>query len=227
MNMTSIQNDFEAVIGLEVHAQLATDSKIFCGCRARLLGGHGGESVADVAVNLNTCPVCSGHPGALPVLNRKAVEFAIMAGFATHCRINPRSVFARKSYFYPDLPKGYQISQYDEPFCINGRVRLAEGDVRIHRVHLEEDTAKNLHKTVNGKKVTLIDFNRSGVPLMEIVTEPDIHSGEHARLFLKKLHQIIRYLGVSDADMEKGSMRLTTSRPAGAAKLSIIWPIWP
>ncbi|OFZ54709.1 MAG: aspartyl/glutamyl-tRNA amidotransferase subunit B [Bdellovibrionales bacterium RIFOXYC1_FULL_54_43] len=205
--MTSIQNDFEAVIGLEVHAQLATDSKIFCGCRARLLGGHGGESVADVAVNLNTCPVCSGHPGALPVLNRKAVEFAIMAGLATHCRINPRSVFARKSYFYPDLPKGYQISQYDQPICEAGWLEISTSatpkKIRIDRIHMEEDAGKNIH--LSGFSV--VNLNRAGVPLIEIVSAPDMRTAEEAGAYLRALHGVVTYLGICDGNMQEGNFR--------------------
>ena len=197
--MTIMNNKYEAVIGLEVHAQLLTESKIFCGCSTKF----GNDA------NSNVCPVCLGHPGVLPVLNKKVVEFTALMGLATNCTINKHSVFARKNYFYPDLPKGYQTSQYEEPICENGFIEVKPKDgvikkIGITRIHMEEDAGKSIHDHGNS---TLIDVNRCGVPLMEIVSEPDIRTAEEAYLYLTKIKQIVQYLGICDGNMEEGSLR--------------------
>jgi aspartyl-tRNA(Asn)/glutamyl-tRNA(Gln) amidotransferase subunit B len=202
----------EPVIGLEIHVQLATRTKMFCGCAL-----HFGEPP-----NTRTCPVCLGLPGALPVVNERAIHFGLMIGLALGCELAPRSIFHRKNYFYPDLPKGYQISQYDEPLCRGGEL----AGVRIHRVHLEEDAAKLIHLgrsgRIHGSETSVVDFNRGGTPLVEIVTEPDLRSPAHAREWLELLRATLRALGVSDVNMEEGSLRADANvslRPAGSSAL--------
>lgn len=214
--------EYEAVIGLEVHAQMLTKTKLFCSCSA---------SFGDDP-NANTCPICLGFPGVLPKLNRQAVEYAIRTGLALGCRINGKSVFSRKNYFYPDLPKGYQISQYDLPLCSGGNLKARvlgddgrvayEKEVRITRIHMEEDAGKSLHEASRDIRSSLIDLNRACTPLMEIVSEPDIRSAREASAYLKELRQVLLYLGVCDGNMEEGSLRCDANvslRPKGSEKL--------
>jgi aspartyl-tRNA(Asn)/glutamyl-tRNA(Gln) amidotransferase subunit B len=207
-------DQYEPVIGLEIHVQLATATKMFCGCELSF-----GEPP-----NTRTCPVCLGLPGSLPVANARAVHFGLMIGMALGSELAPRSIFHRKNYFYPDLPKGYQISQYDEPLCRGGKL----GEVRIHRVHLEEDAAKLIHVgssgRIHGSDASIVDFNRGGTPLAEIVTEPDVRSPEQAGEWLRLLRSTLRQLGVSDVNMEEGSLRCDANislRPAGAGELGV------
>ena len=210
---------YEPVIGLEIHAQLLTATKIFCGCSTRF----------GAAPNMQVCPVCLGLPGALPVLNRRAVEFAVRAAHALGCTIHPVSIFARKNYFYPDLPKGYQISQYERPLATDGALEYdgASGPTRvgITRIHMEEDAGKSLHEGFpDSDRSTHLDFNRSGVPLIEIVTQPDIRSAADAAEFFSRLRAILVSLGVNDGNMEEGSLRCDANvsvRPAGTAALGV------
>ncbi len=185
------------VIGMEIHVELKTESKMFCDSK----NGQGLETEP----NVNICPVCTGQPGTLPVANQQAIEFVQKAGLALNCDLARISKFDRKNYFYPDIPKGYQISQYDQPLCEHGHIDIEGREIGITRIHMEEDTGKLVHP--KGADYSLVDFNRAGVPLMELVTEPDIETGKEARLFCQKLQQIFRYLEISDADMEKGHMR--------------------
>jgi len=210
MIAADIRAKYEPVIGLEVHVQLLTESKIFCGCSAKF----------GAPPNTNVCPVCLGYPGSLPVLNRRAVEFATLAAVALNCRINETSIFARKNYFYPDLPKGYQISQYDRPIAEFGHIDItSEGKTKrigITRLHLEEDAGKSLHD--ESADYTSLDLNRCGTPLAEIVSEPDLRSPQEAFEYLTKLKEIILFTGVSDCNMEEGSLRCDANvsiRPVG------------
>jgi aspartyl-tRNA(Asn)/glutamyl-tRNA(Gln) amidotransferase subunit B len=212
--------NWEPVIGLEIHIHLKTRTKMFCRCEVAYLEPE----------NTRTCPVCLAHPGSLPVPNAKAVEWTIKLGLALDCEIAERAVFHRKNYFYPDLPKGYQISQYDEPLCVNGKVVLpgpdGDAEIGIVRAHLEEDAAKNVHVAAEGRiggaTATLVDFNRGGTPLVEIVTQPDLRSADQARRFLQLLRRTVVELGISDAEMEKGSLRFDVNvsvRPGGSDEL--------
>jgi aspartyl-tRNA(Asn)/glutamyl-tRNA(Gln) amidotransferase subunit B len=206
--------DYQPVIGLEVHAQLLTRAKIFCGCSTQF----------GAPPNHNTCPVCLGMPGVLPILNKRVVEFAVRAGLALECSIRKTSVWSRKNYFYPDLPKGYQITQYDLPICEAGKLTIEVGgverEIRIRRIHMEEDAGKNVHDAAAGE--SLVDLNRAGVPLLEIVSEPDIRSSEEAAEYLKTLRDVLVYLGINDGNMEEGSLRCDANvsvKRSGAAEL--------
>jgi len=207
---------YESVIGLEIHAQLLTESKMFCRCSTRF----GSEP------NTQTCPVCIGMPGVLPVINKKAIEYVIKTGLAVGCEVSPYSRFARKNYFYPDLPKGYQISQYEHPLCSGGYVEITVNGnikrIRLTRIHLEEDAGKNIHEGTGS--YSLVDLNRAGTPLMEIVTEPDIRSPQEAAEFMKKLRAILRYINVCDGNMEQGSLRCDANvsvRPLGQKEFGV------
>ena len=206
--------EFVPVIGLEVHAQLSTKTKIFCGCSTEF----------GAAPNHHTCAVCLGMPGVLPVLNRRVVELTVRTGLALHCEVRKTSVWARKNYFYPDLPKGYQISQFELPICENGQLAIDGDDgekrIRIKRIHMEEDAGKNIHET--GGASSLVDFNRAGVPLMEIVSEPDLGSPTEASEYLKSLRDVLISLGVCSGNMEEGSFRCDANvsvMPKGAKEL--------
>jgi aspartyl/glutamyl-tRNA(Asn/Gln) amidotransferase, B subunit len=216
-----LASEWQPVIGLEIHVELKTRTKMFCRC----------ETSFGLEPNVRTCPVCLAHPGTLPVPNAQAIEWTIKLGLALGCKVSGRALFARKNYFYQDLPKGYQISQYEAPLCIGGRLVVPgpEGasEIRINRAHLEEDAAKTIHVggvegRIVGAEHSLVDFNRGGTPLMEIVSEPDIHSAEEAKRFLRLLRQTVVELGISDAEMEKGTLRCDANisvRPAGSNEL--------
>ncbi len=209
--------DYEIVIGLEVHCQLKTKSKIFCSCPAEF----------GKPANENTCPVCLGMPGTLPVLNKQALEYAVIAGLATHCEIQSFNQFARKNYFYPDLPKGYQISQFELPFARHGHVTInidgKEKKINLTRIHMEEDAGKSIHgENLGHPEFSYVDFNRTGMPLVEIVSEPELRSSEEARAYLTELKAILEYAGVSECNMEEGGFRCDANvslRPKGSEKL--------
>jgi aspartyl-tRNA(Asn)/glutamyl-tRNA(Gln) amidotransferase subunit B len=209
---------YEPVIGLEIHVEMLTRSKMFCACPV--------VDLTSARPNSAVCPVCAGHPGTLPVLNARAVEFGLRVAAALQCDLAPISIFARKNYFYPDLPKGYQITQYEQPLATNGRISLvtSRGEKLIHirRVHLEEDTGKLTHMLSNGKTYSLVDLNRAGVPLLEIVTEPDFCTAEEVRVYAETLRALVRFLGVNSGDLEKGVMRIEPNisvRPVGQTEL--------
>jgi aspartyl-tRNA(Asn)/glutamyl-tRNA(Gln) amidotransferase subunit B len=212
--------EFEPVIGLEVHAELETKSKMFCACPV--------VDTSETSPNIAVCPVCAGMPGVLPVVNQRAVEYGLRVALALECEIAQVSIFARKNYFYPDLPKGYQISQYEQPLAVNGRLKIhtsqGERTIRIRRVHLEEDTGKLTHvngdsSQADGEAYSLVDLNRAGVPLLEIVSEPDLRSAEEVRAYAMALRSVLRYLGVNSGDMQKGVLRIEPNvsvRPVGS-----------
>lgn len=215
MVFNEIMKKYQPVIGLEIHAQMKTKSKAFCSCSTSFRA----------TPNSNVCPICLGHPGCLPVLNEELVNFGIKMGLATNCKIRERSIFARKNYFYPDLTKGYQITQYETPLCYNGFIQLklqdgTEKKVGITRIHLEEDAGKSIHDFSDNE--TIIDFNRCGVPLIEIVSEPDMNSPEEAVLYVQRIRQLLIYLGICDGNMEEGSLRCDANisiRPYGTSEL--------
>lgn len=214
MSVSRLSQEYEVVIGLEVHVELKTHSKMFCSCPA----GFGAEP------NTQVCPICLGMPGTLPVINRRAVKYATAVGLALECEFHPHSRFARKNYLYPDLPKGYQVSQYEYPLATGGRLEIETPEgirlIGIRRVHMEEDAGKSLHEELQDS--SLVDYNRAGVPLIEIVSEPDLRSPEEARTYLQTLRNIVRYTGVSDVKMEEGSLRCDANvslRPRGSSQL--------
>ena len=200
------EKKYDVIIGLEIHAELKTNSKMFCACD---------NDAEGKAPNTTVCPICLGHPGTLPVPNKQAIDWTILTGLALHCKINRLSKFDRKNYFYPDLPKGYQVSQYDQPLCYGGYLEIGDDNINITRIHLEEDTGKSWH--FKDEDYTLLDFNRAGTPLMELVTEPVIKSAADAKKFCQAYQQILRYLEVSNADMEKGEMRCEANISVQAA----------
>jgi aspartyl-tRNA(Asn)/glutamyl-tRNA(Gln) amidotransferase subunit B len=210
--------NYEPVIGLETHAELGTRSKMFCACRV--------VDTTQADPNIAVCPICAGMPGVLPVVNQRAVEYGLRVALALNCEIAPTSIFARKNYFYPDLPKGYQISQYEQPLARHGRlvIQTSQGErlVHIRRVHLEEDTGKLTHASQGGVAYSLVDLNRAGVPLLEIVTEPDLHTAEEVRIYAMTLRSLLRYVGVNSGDMQKGVLRIEPNislRPVGSSTL--------